>query len=329
MGQGDVAHVGAARVPFLSTSSSCTRSSTRAASAAAADGRQHIWCAKKRDVFGALCLYLKTDSYGEYIFDREWARTYQQYGALYYPGLVAAVPFTPATGSKLLLRPDVDVTTRARVTKALLEAARTWEESTASSSHALFLPKHELERVHEERLHSETLAPVSLAQPGLRDVFGLSGGASGGSGGVRSARTTPARGGGAEISHLTGDALLPEHATLMHSFYPATLDGAGRSLSQQGILRRGLQNHVKDRSRQSSPATEPEAPWQARSTSSNSSLFGRYWGAAHQVQPALRTVLLPGYRVRDRARLPTPGGGRPGRASWHAASSPLSHLQRL
>ena len=61
-------------------------------------------------VLGALCLYLKTDSYGEYIFDWEWARAYQQYGLSYYPKLVAAVPFTPATGPKLLLRSDVDVT---------------------------------------------------------------------------------------------------------------------------------------------------------------------------------------------------------------------------
>ena len=81
-----------------------------AASAGAAGGRPHIWCARKaRRVLGALCLYLKTDSYGEYIFDWEWARAYQQYGLSYYPKLVAAVPFTPATGPKLLLRPDVDV----------------------------------------------------------------------------------------------------------------------------------------------------------------------------------------------------------------------------
>ena len=99
-------------------------------------------CKEEGRVLGALCLYLKTDSYGEYIFDWEWARAYQQYGLSYYPKLVAAVPFTPATGPKLLLRPDVDVTTRARVTKALLEAAEDLgTEYRVSSSHALFLPE--------------------------------------------------------------------------------------------------------------------------------------------------------------------------------------------
>jgi uncharacterized protein len=92
-------------------------------------GRRNGWspaylvCREGGRVLGALCVYLKTDSYGEYIFDWEWARAYQQYGLSYYPKLVAAVPFTPATGPKLLLRPEGDVTTRARVTNALLEAA--------------------------------------------------------------------------------------------------------------------------------------------------------------------------------------------------------------
>ena len=81
-----------------------------AASANATGGHQPTWyVGKDGSALGALCLYLKTDSFGEYIFDWEWARAYQQYGLSYYPKLVAAVPFTPATGPKLLLSPDVDV----------------------------------------------------------------------------------------------------------------------------------------------------------------------------------------------------------------------------
>src|SRR5215203_3853213 len=108
----------------------------------------YLVCRDEKDrglVLGALCLYLKTDSYGEYIFDWEWARAYEQYGLSYYPKLVAAVPFTPATGPKLLLRPDVDVATRSKVAKALLEAAEDLgTEYRVSSSHALFLPEDEL-----------------------------------------------------------------------------------------------------------------------------------------------------------------------------------------
>ena len=55
-----------------------------------------------------LILYEKNNSYGEYIFDWEWANAYGQYGLNYYPKLVSAIPFTPATGSKFLLRDGYD-----------------------------------------------------------------------------------------------------------------------------------------------------------------------------------------------------------------------------
>ena len=55
---------------------------------------------------GAAPLYVKDNSYGEYIFDWGWARASEQAGLPYYPKLVAAVPFTPAQGRRLLTHPD-------------------------------------------------------------------------------------------------------------------------------------------------------------------------------------------------------------------------------
>ena len=49
-------------------------------------------------------LYQRNNSYGEYIFDWDWAQAYSRYGAAYYPKLTSAIPFTPATGSKFLVR---------------------------------------------------------------------------------------------------------------------------------------------------------------------------------------------------------------------------------
>lgn len=50
----------------------------------------------------ALCAYIKTDSYGEFIFDWEWARAYQQYGLPYYPKLTLAIPYSPISAPKIL-----------------------------------------------------------------------------------------------------------------------------------------------------------------------------------------------------------------------------------
>ena len=53
---------------------------------------------------GAMPLYLKSHSYGEYVFDWGWADAYYRHGLEYYPKLLCAVPFTPVTGRRLLAR---------------------------------------------------------------------------------------------------------------------------------------------------------------------------------------------------------------------------------
>ena len=60
-------------------------------------------------VAAVMPLYLKSHSQGEYIFDHSWAEAYERAGGRYYPKLLSAAPFTPATGPRLLVRPDVDV----------------------------------------------------------------------------------------------------------------------------------------------------------------------------------------------------------------------------
>ena len=85
---------------------------------------------------GAMPLYLKDHSWGEFVFDFAWARAYEQHGLAYYPKLVAAVPFTPATGPRMLVSPEADV---AAVRTALLSAAREHARAAgASSLHVLF-----------------------------------------------------------------------------------------------------------------------------------------------------------------------------------------------
>jgi predicted N-acyltransferase len=81
---------------------------------------------------GAVPLYLKSHSYGEYVFDWAWADAYERHGLTYYPKLLAAVPFTPATGPRLLAENDA---TREELARALLELARAGD---VSSLHVLF-----------------------------------------------------------------------------------------------------------------------------------------------------------------------------------------------
>jgi predicted N-acyltransferase len=59
-------------------------------------------------IAGVMPLYLKSHSQGEYIFDHAWADAYERAGGRYYPKLVSASPFSPVTGPRLMVRPDID-----------------------------------------------------------------------------------------------------------------------------------------------------------------------------------------------------------------------------
>ncbi|MES2412808.1 MAG: peptidogalycan biosysnthesis protein [Pseudomonadota bacterium] len=87
----------------------------------------------KQDMLaGACALYLKSHSYGEYVFDWAWANAYQQHGLKYYPKALVAAPFTPVPGPRLLARNDAE-------RLLLVEALKAWcEQEGLSSLHLLF-----------------------------------------------------------------------------------------------------------------------------------------------------------------------------------------------
>ncbi len=92
---------------------------------------------------GAMPLYEKHHSYGEYVFDWGWADAYQRNGLNYYPKLLAAIPFTPATGPRLAL---VDESDRSVTVAALHRFLNDYCRSEGLSSwHCLFLPAGETE----------------------------------------------------------------------------------------------------------------------------------------------------------------------------------------
>ena len=85
--------------------------------------------------------YAKSHSQGEYVFDHAWADAYERAGGDYYPKIQVSVPFTPATGRRLLIREGQD---RATASAALITGLRAVRDRIgASSIHATFLPRDE------------------------------------------------------------------------------------------------------------------------------------------------------------------------------------------
>jgi predicted N-acyltransferase len=92
-------------------------------------------------IAGVVPCYLKSHSLGEYVFDHGWAEAYERAGGRYYPKLQVAVPFTPVTGRRLLVRPGPNASlAEAALTDGLVELARL---RRASSVHITFLTEAE------------------------------------------------------------------------------------------------------------------------------------------------------------------------------------------
>jgi uncharacterized protein len=93
-----------------------------------------LLCLHRAGVLQAACpLYVKSHSYGEYVFDWAWADAYQRHGLRYYPKLLCAVPFTPVPGSRLLARDGASRRQLLRVMRQFCEGGK------LSSAHLLFM----------------------------------------------------------------------------------------------------------------------------------------------------------------------------------------------
>jgi predicted N-acyltransferase len=93
--------------------------------------------AETGELVAVVPVYLKTNSYGEYVFDWSWANAYQGNGLSYYPKLLTAVPFTPSEGSRILLN---DPTLLNSVAEGLVQALEAEAQRVDASSYHLLFP---------------------------------------------------------------------------------------------------------------------------------------------------------------------------------------------
>ena len=149
--------------PFLSHAFLHALHETGCASASTGWAPAYITQWEGATLTGAMPLYLKTHSYGEYVFDWSWAEAYQQHGLSYYPKLLCAVPFTPATGPRLLAP-------TAAGRRSLLDAAfELAANSEASSLHILFPPPEQAAELEARGLMLRSSVQFHWANPGFRD----------------------------------------------------------------------------------------------------------------------------------------------------------------
>src|SRR5580704_9779819 len=170
---------------------------------------------------GAVPLYLKSHSYGEYVFDWGWASAYEGAGGRYYPKLQCAVPFTPVTGHRLLLHPEAGPAVADGLIAAMIELAR---RHKVSSLHVTFPTQGEWQRLGAAGFLQRVGQQFHWENDGYGsfDAF-LEALNSRKRKQIRRERRD-ALGDGIEIETLTGGAIEPRHWDAFYRFYRSTSD---------------------------------------------------------------------------------------------------------
>jgi predicted N-acyltransferase len=186
----------------------------------------HLEASVDGRILGVMALYLKGHSQGEYVFDHSWAHAWERAGGQYYPKLQASVPFTPATGPRLLARPSdgagetIDTDT---VRQALLQGAiQLTERNGLSSLHITFCTEAEFALGGAMGLLQRTDQQFHWQNRDYGD-FGafLAGLSSRKRKQIRKERAE-ATAGGVTIHRFTGAGLEPEHWDAFWRFYQDT-----------------------------------------------------------------------------------------------------------
>lgn len=113
----------------------------------------HLIVTDANALLAAMPLYIKTNSYGEFVFDWSWASAYEQAGIAYYPKLISSIPYTPVTGKRLLFASSLTSKQKNHLAKNMLRA--TIDETKKlklSSMHCLFHQPEESKYFEQEDL---------------------------------------------------------------------------------------------------------------------------------------------------------------------------------
>jgi hypothetical protein len=230
-------------------------------------------------VVGVAPMYLKSHSQGEYIFDHNWGYAYENAGGNYYPKLQIAVPFTPATGRRFLVRPGFEDTGR----QALAEgAARIAANNRLSSVHVTFCTEDEAqagETLGLGYMHRAT-QQFHWLNHDYEDFGGfLASLSSRKRKNIRKEREA-AQGFGGTIHVLTGDALQPCHWDAFWMFYQNT---GARKWGTPYLTRRFF-DLAQERLRDNMVLVLAERGGRyvagALNFRGRRTLYGRYWGCS-------------------------------------------------
>ena len=252
-------------------------------------GQEHGWypqylCVRneQEELVAAAPAYIKTNSYGEFVFDWSWAEAYEQHGLKYYPKLIIAAPYTPATGPRALIRHDQDISACTTALRQVADAVV--DKHKLSGVHWLFPSKAENDALcadgellprmgvqyhwhnHDYNDFDEFLG--SLNSRKRKNI-------------KRERRSVAAQ--GIELEWLNGSDLGAEDWRQVHAFYAGIYDRkwGTPSLSAEFFIQLGAA--LPNNSHVVFASLEGQRVACSVMYSSKDTLYGRYWGCSEQL----------------------------------------------
>ena len=237
----------------------------------------HITVCNEGDLVGFMPCYLKTHSYGEYVFDWSWADAWQRSGLSYYPKLLSGIPFTPATGPRLLVAEGID---SREVWIFIVDWIKDFCASKKISSwHILFPSANDSDLLTELDCHQRTAIQFHWFNQDYRDFQDyLSCFVSRKRKNIKKERSR-VKEQAIEMEMVTGSEILPEYWSAFYDFYQMTYakrSGHGGYLSRDFFL--SVLPKMGDQVVMSVAKITSQPVAAALYFKSSNTLFGRYWG---------------------------------------------------
>jgi predicted N-acyltransferase len=228
-------------------------------------------------LIGVMPCYIKGHSYGEYIFDWNWADAHHRHGLNYYPKLSNAIPFTPASGERWLTKADGN---SQKIGSELLQAAlKLVEEEGLSSFHSLFIRSEDCLLLEQQGLSIRHSTQFHWLNQDYRDFeHFLSGMSSKKRKNIKRERRRIQE---SEIDYewLTGEQLNQESADTMYRFYARTISQYGAQSYLNKAFYHYLIESFADQTLFLFAKYKEQVIAGGLYFKSNDTLFGRYWGA--------------------------------------------------
>ena len=232
-------------------------------------------------VVGLMPLYIKTNSFGEFIYDWSWARAFEQTGQRYYPKLFCGIPYTPATGSRLWVEPGENA---LRVREALVIAAVSIaQQYKLSSLHVAFPSESEQPLFEQAGFLVRRDVQYHWHNRGYRDFQDYLASFSADKRRKVRAERRKVADAGIDIEVLSGDTISPDLWRQVHALYACTFDKFGNHPALSADCLAEIGRELGSLMVVFVARLNGEAVATSICFRNDRTLYGRYWGADRRI----------------------------------------------